>query len=100
MSVQPTKISTQKLEWLMNQPVDVKIQMLGHHMELCRLLVNELLEEQLAGYTGRRYERQRPHNGRYQRWGHNPGSVKLGSGKVPIMVPRVGDQQRGRCTSL
>lgn len=100
MSLQPTKISTEKLDWLMKQPAQVKMQMLGHHMELCRILVNELLEEEVLGYTGHRYQRQRPHNGRYHRWGHNPGSVKMGSEKVPISVPRVRDCQTDTFTSL
>ena len=100
MSIKPTKISRQKLNWLLEQPLDVKMQMLGHHMQLCRLLINELLDEEVCQYTGQPYQRDKPHGRRYQRWGYNPGSVKIGSEKLPIEVPRVRDRTTEQFQSL
>ena len=92
MSIKPTKINRKKLDWLLEQPTDIKIHMLGHHMELCRLLINEMLDEEVQHYTGQPYQRDKPYEGRYQRWGFNPGSVKVGSEKMPVEVPRVRDR--------
>lgn len=99
MPVKSTKISREKLDWLIQQPVDVKMQLLGHHMELCRLLINALLQEEVEQYAGNRYQRGGS-NGRYYRWGYNPGSVKLGSEKLPVEVPRLRDRQTGEFQSL
>ena len=92
MSIHPKEINHQKLSWLLEQPIDVKISILSQHLEIVRLLINEILEEDVKRLTGAPYDRSRPHDGRYQRWGYNPGSVKVNGHKIPINVPRVYDQ--------
>ncbi len=85
----------QNLRVLLNQPLDVKLHLLQHHMELARLLVQEILEEDVVEHAGDRYSHDKPLQGRYSRWGSNPGSVRIGQEKVPIKVPRLIDKHTG-----
>lgn len=85
----------QHLRALLSQPLDVKLHLLQHHMELARLLVHEILEEEVIERAGDRYSRDKPFQGRYSRWGMNPGSVRIGSEKLPINVPRLVDKHTG-----
>ena len=85
----------QHLRALLNQPLDVKLHLLQHHMELARLLVEEILEEDVIEHAGDRYSHDKPFQGRYSRWGKNPGSVRIGQEKVPIKVPRLVDKHTG-----
>ena len=85
----------QNLRGLLNEPVDVKLHLIQHHMELARLLVQEILEEDVTKQAGDRYSRDKPFQGRYSRWGKNPGSVRIGPEKVPIKVPRLLDKHTG-----
>jgi len=64
-NVRSKGINRNKLKWLLEQPVDVKLEILGHHLELCRLLINEILDEEVTRFSGERYSHQKPHNGRY-----------------------------------
>lgn len=86
-------VSTENLRWLLKQPADVKIAMLESHLDICRLLVNEVLEEEVTALCGARYSHEKPHEGRYSRWGYNPGSVRIGDHRLTIQVPRVFDNQ-------
>jgi hypothetical protein len=43
--------------------------------EASLLLINELLENEVSSLAGERYSRDKPHEGRYSRWGSNPGSA-------------------------
>ena len=85
----------QNLRLLLSQPLDVKLHLLEHHMELARLLVKEILEDDVIKHAGDRYSRDKPFQGRYSRWGTNPGSVRIGQEKVPIKVPRLLDNDTG-----
>ena len=85
----------QNLRVLLSQPLDVKLHLLQHHMELARLLVEEILEEDVIEHAGDRYSHDKPFQGRYSRWGKNPGSVRIGQEKVPIKVPRLVDKHTG-----
>ena len=83
----------QTLEWLKAQPRDVKVSMLLHYLEISRIYANDLLEEEVRELAGAKYSREKPHDGRYCRWGTNPGSIRLGAQSIPIEVPRVYDQE-------
>lgn len=85
------EIRNENLSWLLSQPVEVKLAMLESHLDICRLLVNEILEEEVAALCGARYSHEKPHDGRYSRWGYNPGSVRIGDHRLTIQVPRVYD---------
>jgi len=52
------------------------------------MLAREILEEEVTHLAGRRYARDKPLDGRYCRWGTNPGSISIGDERVPIQVPR------------
>lgn len=87
------EINRENLRWLLTQPAEVKLAMLESHLDICRLLVNEVLEEEVTALCGARYSHEKPHEGRYSRWGYNPGSVRIGDHRLTIQVPRVFDNQ-------
>lgn len=83
----------QNLNWLLDQPFDVKAEILTHHLHLSEILIKALLDNEVSSYCGERYSRNRPHGGIYQRYGTNPGSIRMGDKKIPIEVPRVFNKQ-------
>lgn len=91
MKVKPKGINRNKISWLLDQPIDVKAEVLRHHLELSRMLINDILEDEVKQLSGERYSRAKPHGGQYGRWGYNPGSVRVGHEKVRVDVPRVYD---------
>jgi transposase-like protein len=80
---------------LLDQPIDVKLQLLQHHAELARLLAREILDEEVESLVGKRYSRDHPTGKCYCRWGQNPGSIRIDGERVPIDVPRVRDVEAG-----
>ena len=56
--------------------------------------------QEVDGLAGKRYSHDKPNEGRYSRWGYNPSSVKIGTQKVPIQVPRVMDNDTGDNVAL
>lgn len=87
--IKSTKINREKVDWLLSQPIKTKVEMLSQHLEVCRLVVNSILEEEVVDRCGARYSHDKPYEGRYSRYGFNPGSIKLGAERLPIEVPRV-----------
>lgn len=71
--------------------MDVKLSYVQHYAELAYLLACELMEEEVESLTGRRFARARANQGRYHRWGSNPGSIRINGVRVPVEVPRVRD---------
>ena len=94
------EINQENLRWLLTQPADVKIAMLESHLDLCRLLVNEILEEEVTALCGAKYAHDKPHHGRYSRWGANPGSVRIGAHRLTIIVPRGKDHESDQMLTL
>jgi len=89
-------LATSSLEELEEKPWEVKLTLLQHHLELARIFVNELLEEEVEEKAGERYSHD---DRRFSRWGTNPGSVRIGDEKVPIAVPRMVDTETGKTCS-
>lgn len=87
------EINRKRMDWLLNQSIDTQLEIISHHMEICRIVINSIIDREVCDYTGERYSHNKPNNGRYSRWGFNPGSVKLGDQKVPIDVPRILDKE-------
>ena len=81
-------------------PLEIKMALIEHHMELARMLVREILDEEVCQLAGERYSRNRPYGGRYSRWGSNPGSVRIAGERVPVEVPRVRDNYEQQSHSL
>jgi putative transposase len=98
ISQKPEKIKT--LDSLMKSDQLTKICVLQHYVDLAKILVNEILEDEVQSYSGERYKRNKPHNGRYSRWGSNPGSVPIGEERVKIDVPRLINKETGKNVSL
>ena len=82
------------IKWLLEQNVEIKLEVLKHQLELSRMLINELLEDEVKSYTGERYSHTKPSESRYSRWGFNPSSVKIGSERIRVEVPRVYDHEQ------
>jgi len=91
MSIKGSKVSREKIDWLLNQPLDVQMSIVQQHLEICKLVINSVFDVNVEQLCGKRYSRDRPEDGRYNRWGFNPGSVKMGNQKLAIDVPRMYD---------
>lgn len=77
-----------------------QLTMAQFYAEASLLLINQLLENEVSSLAGERYSRDKPQDGRYCRWGTNPGSVRIGEEKVPVNVPRVYDREKEHNISL
>src|SRR5438128_4478818 len=82
MSVKSSKVSREKIDWLLEQPIDVKLSVAQQHLDICKLVINSILDTGVEDLCGKRNSRDKPHEGRYDRWGYNPGSVKMGNQKL------------------
>jgi len=94
------KINRQKLDWLMSQSLDTQIEIATQHLEIIRIVLNSVLEGLVSGYTGEKYQRDGIEDGRYQRWGFNPGSVKIGGQRIKVDVPRIHDKLENKSQKL
>ena len=95
-----TKISREKLSWLYEQPIDIKISLLTQHLTISQIILNQILEDDVSRLSGSRYSHDKPHFGEYSRYGFNPGSVRIGDKKVAIDVPRVVNNRTGNFEKL
>lgn len=95
MKVKRTTLNRKKISWLLEQDLDVKISALQHHLDISRMLVNDILEDEVKSYTGDWYSHDKPHDSQYSRWGSNPGSIKLGDRRIRLEVPRIYDKNSG-----
>lgn len=98
--VKHSSINRKKISWLLEQDLNVKLEAMQHHLEISRMLINDILEDEVIQYAGQKYQRDKPHNGQYSRWGFNPGSVKMGSERLRVSVPRVYDNEKKNNKSL
>jgi len=85
------ELNRKKLDWLSDQSVDLKIELVRNHLNICQIMINELLEEEVIEKAGERYSHTKPNEGRYSRWGYNQGGVRVGDQKLPVEVPRIMD---------
>ena len=94
------QLNRRNLSWLQEQSVDLKISLLQNHLSICQIMINELLEEEVKQKAGARYSREKPYDGRYSRWGFNPGSVRIGDQKLKVEVPRIYDNEQDKNAAL
>ncbi len=94
------RLRNKTLREIQESGIETKIAVLQNHFEMSLILINSILEDEVQRYSGERYSRNKPHNGRYSRWGSNPGSVWIGEEKVKIEVPRVHDNYNDKDKSL
>jgi transposase-like protein len=90
------KINKEKLNFVLSLTTDFMIELLKSQMELHRQIINLVLESEVEDLAGERYSHDKPNEGRYSRWGSNTGSVRIGSEKLPVEVPRVYDNEEKR----
>lgn len=91
---------TKSINDLLESNVATKLALLQNQFEISMILINDILNDEVRQYAGERYNRKKPYNGRYNRWGTNPGSVWLGEEKVRIDVPRIHDNESNCDKSL
>lgn len=100
MKLDKETLKGKTLSWALEQGIDIKIALLHHYQHLGCLLAEEIMAEEVRLLAGEHYSHGKPHRGRYSRWGHNPGSIKLDHEKVPIEVQRLYDHQVGGTIGL
>jgi hypothetical protein len=83
------------LKWLKKQKPLVQLDLLQNHLSICQILINELLEEEVITKAGKRYTHSKPNEGKYSRWGHNPGSVQIGDQRLKMQIPRIKNNETG-----
>lgn len=88
-------IDRQNFSWLFDQPLDIKLGILGQHLSICQLVINQILDEEVKQVSGERYSHDKPSEGLLSRWGFNPGSVNIGGKKLKVEVPRVRNSETG-----
>ena len=71
--------------------LEMRLHLVQHHAQMAYMLAEELLEDEVVSLTGDRYDRNKPLDGRYRRWGSNPGSIRIDEERIPIQIPRVRD---------
>ena len=86
-----SKIGTENLNDFLLETIDVQISLLQQHFDICKIVINSILGQEVDSLAGKRYSHDKPNEGRFSRWGYNPSSVKIGTQKVPVQVPRVMD---------
>jgi transposase-like protein len=79
---------------LKTMDIDVKTELIQALIPLGLWHLKEVLEQEVTALTGERYKRQGMAG--CDRWGKQWGSVYLGDQKVPILVPRVRNQQEDK----
>ena len=94
------EVNRETLEGFMKSGIDTKVSMFNQHLDLVKMMVNKMLDEEVNDLAGEKYCRNKPHEGQYSRWGYNHGSVKVGVQKVPIQVPRIFDNKDSKNRSL
>ena len=89
MKAKVAKNYTENLTWLNEQPLDYRLSMIQQHLSLCQILINQLAEESISEFVGKKGSHQKPYDGQFSRYGYNPSSVQIGDSKVPIQVQRI-----------
>jgi len=70
---------------------DDTVALVLNHLELSRHAIDWMMEREVRDLAGERYSHDKPHDGQYNRWSSNPGSVAVGGQKLRVDVPRIRD---------
>ena len=95
-----TQVNRENLNWYYEQPTDIRLELLKNYLELSRLMVNQMLEDNVRSLTGERYEHALEGGKKYYRHGYNPGSIKLKDQRLPIDIPRIREVASGKCIQI
>jgi hypothetical protein len=91
----PAPPAVETLRQVLDQPVQVKLQLLKHYAEMARLLAGEIMDEEVEALTGACHSRKEPGQ-RHRRWGPIPGSICIAGERVLVDVPHVRDVEADR----
>lgn len=100
MKLDKEELKGKTLGWALEQGIDTKIALLQHYQHLGCLLAEEIMAEEVQSLAGESYSRDKPYNGRYSRWGTNPGSIQAEHERIPIEVQRLYDHEHGGTIGL
>jgi hypothetical protein len=50
--IKTTSINRKKLSWLLERDLDIKFSTLQNHLEITRMLINDILEDEAKSYSG------------------------------------------------
>ena len=63
------EVNRETLEGFMKSGIDTKVSMFNQHLDLVKMMVNTMLDEEVNDLAGEKYCRNKPHEGQYSRWG-------------------------------
>lgn len=95
--MQSKEITSKNLNWFLEQPVSMQLELFKHYTEIAKLIANQLFEDEVQQKARGRYEREEQ---KYSRWGSNPGSIRIGSERVKMRIPRLYDKTTKRTEGL
>ena len=98
--IKSTTINRQGVDWIMEQPINVQLSIVANHLDICKAVINSLLQGAVQQQAGEKYCRIKPAAGNYSRWGFNPGSVRIGNQKLSVAVPRIVDKTTGQVDNI
>lgn len=73
--------------------------LMQNHLELTRQVMQWLMQREVGQKAGDHYSHEKPNDNLYSRWGSNPGSIKIGSQRVPVKVPRLFNNETAQTES-
>ena len=80
------------IQELINEPdISIKLEVIRQVGDITKLLIKSVFEDEIRSKAGERYDRK--NDKRINRWGSNPGSVRIGQERVKIRVPRIRDEE-------
>src|SRR5436190_1471742 len=98
--IKSTSINQEGVEWIFKQPFHKQLIVLSNHLDICKAVINSLLQTAVEEKAGPKYCRIKPYDNQYSRWGVNPGSVRVGNQKLSVAVPRIVDNQTGKVDNI
>ena len=67
------------IAWLESQPRATQVAIIRDILELGRIVATHVMDQEVTELAGERYSRDKPHGGRYSRWGTKTGSIQAGA---------------------
>jgi len=67
----------QSLDFVFSRDTEMKLELLKNQIQLSLLIVENILETEVAMLSGEKYSHDKPNAGKFSRWGYNAGSVRL-----------------------
>jgi len=98
--MQSKEITSKNLNWFLEQSVETQLALFKHYIEIAKLIANQVFEDEVHQKAGQRYQRERTEGQRYNRWGSNPGSIRIGEERVKMLIPRLYNKITGKTEGL